>query len=198
MTRRTLAAAALVLATGCGGGSPAPAAADCPPPQGELPVALRAEALAGEYRLTLVAATGARQGSAVAGTLRLRPYGATPSPQLADDALHTVYGSTDLRIARVGAVAPGDVGSADPAAPGVLSVEWPRPTGPYGAYAIAFRLGADGNAEDRLRFDGSSLALFVSTADADGFAGRWESGAGMPVAAGHFCAERLGERTAGP
>jgi hypothetical protein len=197
MKRAIALCSAAVLAAGCAGGSPAPAAAECEPPTGELSPALRAASLAGEYRLTLVASEGPRAGTAAAGTLRLLAYGNTPPPLPAGAGVeHAVHGSADVAISRVGAVAPGAVDAADPAAPGVLAVEWPRPGGPYGAFAIAFRLGADGNREDRVRFDGSSLALFVAAADADGFGGRWESGAGTPVAAGYFCALRVGERPA--
>jgi hypothetical protein len=35
------------------------------------------------------------------------------------------------------------------------------------------------------------MALQVKALSADRFSGTWSSGAGMPQAAGHFCAERV-------
>jgi hypothetical protein len=182
--------AALALAgwTSCTGRAPAPEAEACAPVQGELATGSRADALAGEFRLSLTATHGPRAGSTAAGTLRLRPFGDRPPPvPAAERVRYPLYGATDLAPASVGAAAPGDVGSDDPAGPGVLAIEWER----SGAQAITLRLGADANQGDRLRFDGASLALFVTSITPGRFAGRWESG-GEQRAGGYFCAERVG------
>ncbi len=178
----------------CGGRPPAPAAAAaCAPADGVLPPGVRADGLAGEFRLTLVATRGPRATHSVSGTLRLQPFGSRPLPlPAAAGVRYPLFGGAQLDLAGVGAVAPGAVDRADAARPGVLVMEWPQPHGPAGANQIMLRFGADANAGDRERFDGAYLALTLTTVSAGGFAGGWESGAGQPVAGGHFCAERTG------
>jgi hypothetical protein len=154
---------------------------------GELAAGSRADALAGEFHLSLTATSGPRAGSSAAATLRLRPFGNRPSPMPpAERVGYPLYGATDLAPASVGAVAPGDLGRDDPAGPGVLAMEWER----SGAQAITLRLGADANRAGPSRFDGASLALFVTSITPERFAGRWESG-GEQRAGGYFCADRL-------
>lgn len=145
--------------------------------------------LAGEFRLSLTATSGARAGSSAAGTLRLRPFGDRPPPIAAAERVrYPLFGATDLAPASVGAVTPGEVGRDDPAGPGVLAMEWER----SGARAITLRLGADANRAGPARFDGASLALFVTSITPERFAGRWESGGGEQRAGGYFCADRVG------
>jgi hypothetical protein len=155
--------------------------------QGELAAGSRADVLAGEFRLSLTATSGVRSGSSAAGTLRLRPFGNRPPPIApAERVRYPLYGSTDLGPASVGAVTPGDAGRDDPAGPGVLAIEWER----SGAPAITLRLGADANRAGPPRFDGASMALFVTSISPERFAGRWESG-GEQRAGGYFCADRV-------
>ena len=198
----------LVLASCTAGGcrgpepelAPAPRAEDCAPAAGPLAAGVRAEALAGDHHLVLVATAGPMAGGSAAGTLRLRTFGAAPAPRSAPEgsgARYPLFGGTDVEIAAVGAVTNGAVAPLDPAAPGVLAVEWPRSGGPPEAREILLRLGAEGNRDDRTRFDGAYLSLFVDTLDGDGFAGRWESGSGAQVAAGRFCAWRTPASGAG-
>ena len=156
--------------------------------QGELAAGSRADALAGEFQLSLTATSGPRSGSSASGMLRLRPFGNRPPPIApAERVRYPLYGATDLAPASVGAVTPGDAGRDDPAGPGVLAMEWER----SGAQAITLRLGADANRAGPSRFDGASLALFVTSITPERFAGRWESG-GEQRAGGYFCADRLG------
>ena len=205
-------ATALVLASctagGCRGPEPelAPApvgamgAGDCAPAAGPLAPGIRAEALAGDHHLVLLATTGPMAGASAAGTLRLRAFGAAPAPITAPDgsgARYPLFGGTDVDVAAVGAVANGEVAPVDPAGPGVLAVEWPRGGGPPDAREILLRLGAEGNRDDRARFDGAYLSLFVEALDEGGFAGRWESGSGARVAGGRFCAWRIAASGAG-
>jgi hypothetical protein len=192
--------AALVLggwaAASCGGRPPAPAAAaaECTQVDGPLAADARAEALAGVFRLTLVAARGARSGESVSGRLALRPFGDRPVPvPAAAGTRYPLYGGADVAVDAVGAVSPGEVTPDDAARPGVLVMEWRR-SDAGGTRQVTLRLGADANQGSRLRFDGAYLALSVNAITADGFAGTWESGAGEPQAGGWFCAERAGAR----
>lgn len=182
------------LAAACGGRVPGASLAppSCEPVPGELAAGVQADALAGSWELTLVATSGPRLGDTVSGSLRLRPYGTRPAPLSIPGVRYPLFGTADVDLAAVGAVAPGELGSDDPQAPGVLVLEWPRPGASAGTNEVVLRLGAEGNREERLRFDGTSMALFVDRVDEDRFAGRWRSGAGEELAAGHFCARRTG------
>jgi hypothetical protein len=158
--------------------------------QGELAAGAQAAPLEGEFRLTLAAVSGPRAGSSATGTLRLRSFGTRPVPvPAAPGVSHPLYGATDVRLAEVGAAAPGHATRDDPAAPGVLVIEWQR-SGPPARNEITLRLGADANHGDRERFDGSHMALFVSSLSSGRFTGRWRSGGGDHQAEGYFCAER--------
>jgi hypothetical protein len=182
-------------AASCGGRPPAPAAAaaECAPVEGTLAADARADALAGEFRLTLVAARGPRAGESESGRLTLRPFGGRPVPvPPAAGTRYPLYGGTDVAVDAVGAVTPGEVGPDDAARPGVLVMEWSRTDAPAGSRQITLRLGADANQGSLLRFDGAYLALSVTSISTDGFAGTWESGAGEPQAGGYFCAVRDG------
>lgn len=175
----------------CPGRAPAPAVA-CAPEEGELAPGERIEAIAGTYRLTLVARQGALAGASASGRLRLEPFGSRPQPvPAADRVRYALFGGTDVDLARVGAVALGSVSQADPARPGVLAMEWAKSPSPEGSYDITLRLGADANHGSQQRFDGTYTSLRVRGLTANGFAGTWESGAGQPVASGYFCAERI-------
>ena len=190
-----LAAACVLAGWGggsCGGRPPVPAAA-CAPAEGELAAGARADALAGEFRLTLVSTRGPRAGDSASGILRLQPYGARPAPvPAAAGVRYPLFGGAEVDLAGVGALAPGGVERADAARPGVLVLEWPRPNAPAGTNEIMLRFGADANRGDRERFDGTYMALSVTALSGGGFAGRWESGGGEAQAGGHFCAERIG------
>ncbi|HEU0300427.1 MAG TPA: hypothetical protein VFR37_13250 [Longimicrobium sp.] len=195
---RPAAALAAVLALAawsggaCGGRPPAPAAA-CAPVDGRLPVGARADGLAGEFRLTLVATRGARAGQSASGTLRLQSFGDRPLPlRAAPGVRYPLFGGAEVDLAAVGALAPGAIERADAARPGVLVMEWPQAHGPTGAYEVSLRLGADANQGSLERFDGTYMSLFLTALSRDGFAGGWESGGGEPVAGGYFCAERTG------
>lgn len=177
----------------CSGRAPAPAgeAAACTPVQGPLAAGARADALAGEFRLTLTAADGPRAGSSAAGTLRLQPFGARPVPvPPAAGVRYPLFGGVDVDLAAVGAVAPGAVDRADAARPGVLVLEWPRSGAPAGSSEVMLRLGADANQGGPPRFDGAFTALTVTSIEAGRFAGTWESG-GEADASGYFCADRV-------
>ena len=181
-------------AASCGPRRPAPSPETaCAPVDGRLPAGARADALAGEFRLTLVVTRGAHAGESTTGTLRLQPFGGRPVPvRAAEGVRYPLFGGAEVDLAAVGAVAPGDIGGVDAARPGVLVMEWPRAHGPAGAYEISLRFGADANQAGPDRFDGTYLSLFLTSLSADGFAGGWESGGGQPVANGYFCAERTG------
>jgi hypothetical protein len=185
---------ALALSAGtCAGRAPAPADVACGPVEGALPAGAQAEPLRGEFRLTLVAVSGPGAGRSAAGKLRLHSFGTRQAPvPAAPGVSHPLYGATDVRLADVGAAAPGDATRDDPAAPGVLVIEWQR-SGPPARNEITLRLGADANHGGQERFDGSHMALFVSSLSAERFTGRWRSG-GDQQAEGYFCAERVQRR----
>ena len=157
---------------------------------GELPAGARAQGLAGDFTLSLAATSGPMAGRSTSGRLRLRAFGATQPPVPASaGARYPLFGGTDVSLADVGAVAPGDVRRDTPAAPGVLVIEWNRQSPP--GTEITVRLGADANQGDRLRFDGTSMALQVTSISPDRFAGRWQSSGGELRTGGHFCADRV-------
>lgn len=188
----TLGAALSLAGFACASGAPSPAPAACAPVEGELPAGARAQGLAGDFTLSLVATSGPMRGRSTAGRLRLRDFGTTPPPVPATSgARYPLFGGTEVAIAEVGAIAPGDVRRDNPAAPGVLVIEWDR-QGPPARTEITVRLGADANQGDRLRFDGTSMALQVASILPNRFAGRWQSSGGELRAGGHFCADRVG------
>ena len=178
----------------CGTPAPAPAdvpgtaAARCAAVQGQLAAGTHGAGLAGSYRLSLVATSGARAGSTATGSLRLRPFGTAAVPvTAAPGARYPLFGGADVALAEVGALAPGDVKADNAAAPGVLAIEWEQ----AGRTELTLRMGADANHGDQLRFDGTRMALFVSSITPERFAGRWESGGGEQRANGYFCADRV-------
>ncbi|WP_329681949.1 hypothetical protein [Longimicrobium sp.] len=127
--RPAAALATLVMgAAACPAGAPAPdAAVPCAPAEGELAAGARADALAGPFRLTMTATRGAQSGQSAVGTLRLEAFGGRPLPvPAAAGVRYPLFGGADVDVARVGAFAVGDVRRADPAAPGVLVMEYAR------------------------------------------------------------------------
>lgn len=159
--------------------------------EGELPAGARAQELAGDFTLSLVATGGPMAGRSTAGRLRLRGFGTTPPPvPVTPGARYPLFGGTEVSLAAVGAISPGDVRRDNPAAPGVLAIEWDRQSPPR--TEITLRMGADANQGDRLRFDGTSMALHVTSIAPNRFAGRWQSSGGELRAGGHFCADRVG------
>ena len=198
MKRPAAVLAALALAgwgpAACPGRAPAPAAvaeAPCAQAEGALPAGARADALEGEFRLTLAATRGRRAGHSTSGALHLRRFEPGAGPADAAGAHYPLYGGAEVALDSVAAVAPGDIGSMAPARPGVLVFDWRRPGSPPDRLDIILRFGADANAPGPQRFDGSHLALFPATLAADGFAGRWDSGVGTQQTAGYFCARRV-------
>lgn len=187
-----LAGAAIASAAAC----PAPGAL---PPGPCAPVAaseggVRAAGLAGEYRLTLAATRGPRAGGSVTGRLRLAEY---PRPGTGPgNVLYPLHGTAVLALDSVGARAPGDIGAADAARPGVRVIEWQRADGtsPTPRRQVTLRFGADANGPDTGRIEGTHLALFVDSVAPGGFYGRWDSGTPDQRAAGHFCAQRAAAR----
>ena len=127
--------------------------------------------LSGEYRLTMVATSGRRSGRSVSGSFAL------------DD--HTGYAS--IALDSVGAIAPGDIGSRDPNAPGVLLLT----STDSSVTNPTLRFGADANRSDRRMFDGSYSILLVDVATASGFSGRWRSAVNASQSSGYFCADRV-------
>ena len=195
--KRLLRITALPLVLACRSGPPGdpPRAVDCGPPSGQLAPGASAEALVGEYRLRLVATSGSRPGASTDGRVRLRPADdslRSPAPVLGIRDSLTVLplrGAAELEAEAIGATVPGDPGSDDPRAPGVLVIEQHsgRPGEPA---SIILRVGSDANRRDAVRFDGGFLALTVRGIDSAGFGGTWASGGGGRAAKGYFCAER--------
>jgi len=127
--------------------------------------------LVGNYRLTMIATSGAHAGDSVTGTL----------------AFDGRAGHALIALATVGAVAPGDIGSRDPHRPGVLLVSSPNDS----SGTPMLRFGADANRSDIRAFDGAYLVMLVDAATTGGFSGRWRSGAGTAASGGYFCADRV-------
>src|SRR4051812_8025506 len=124
--------------------------------------------LVGDYRLTMVATSGARTGRSTIGTLFLDGH----------------LGHASIALESVGAMAAGDIGSRDPTKPGVLLIRPPNDS----AASPMLRFGADANRTDLRPFDGAYLVLVVDATTAAGFSGRWRSGVGTTQSGGYFCA----------
>lgn len=148
--------------------------------------------LAGRFVVTMVATAGERRGESVSGymVLRTAPTG-TPAP--AAGARTALIGTTDIALARVGALRIGDTWSEDPRAPGVGVYEQrPANAGP----TVTMRLGSATTAAPTpgmMQIEGQYTVFFVRRIAAGGFAGGWQSGSGDAAteARGHFCATRV-------
>lgn len=186
----------LLLLSGCRSQSSTPSPEKCAPVSTNLPETASATRLAGEYRLRLVATSGAKKGAVADGTLRLdrqndslryrsRLGGARDST-----VLHPLYGATDVDLTLVDAVSVGSTSTLDPARPGVLVIERRSAPGRPPKTEIILRLGSDANRMDRQRFDGGYTALRARKVGRGRLAGSWASGVGTERAAGYFCATR--------
>jgi hypothetical protein len=172
--KRSVTAALLAAAVLGVGGCAARAANgvpwDCVAEAGTLPAGTDPASLAGDYELRLVATRGPAAGTAVTGTIDLA---ASPAG---------VRGAAAIALDNLGAHRPGDIGSRDSAAPGVLA--FPSDG------RILLRLGADANRRGEQRFEAAYTVLHVRRIGEDGFSGTWASGAERVDAEGHFCARR--------
>ncbi|MEA2725467.1 MAG: hypothetical protein QOH59_3238, partial [Gemmatimonadales bacterium] len=152
--------------------------------------------LAGEYRLRLVATSGAKKGAATEGSLRLNPqtdslrYRSRLGGGRDSTVLHPLYGAADVDLARIDAVSVGSTTSLDPMQPGVLVMQR-RTRGGSPRGEIILRLGSDANRRDRQRFDGGYTALRVRQIGPGRVAGSWASGVRAERAGGYFCATRM-------
>ncbi|MBA3345375.1 MAG: hypothetical protein H0T44_08760 [Gemmatimonadales bacterium] len=159
----------------------------CAPVTSELSPGDSAGALAGEYRLRLVATSGAAKDSATEGRLRLRPYLGLPRGTTSG---HPLFGEAEIELGLVGAVEPGDIASDDPEAPGVLAIRRLPRGGERAPAEIMLRLGSEANRRGVRRFDGGYTVLQLREITDRGFAGSWRSGAPQPRSGGFFCAWR--------
>lgn len=179
----------VILLAGCGGanaGQSDPQA--CAPVTATEASTMDASRLGGEFVVRLVASSGSKRGATTEGRLQLMPqdsaYRRLELPDGSNSTTYTLplYGTAAVDFAAVGAVAPGDPGSADPASPGVLVIERPG--------QVMLRVGSEANRRGVRRFDGAFTVLRVQQVTDEGFAGTWESGVDAERAGGHFCASR--------
>jgi hypothetical protein len=151
-----------------------------------------AAGLAGEYRLRLVATSGAKAGATSEGTLTLKPqpgdlrYRTRRGGAVDTTVIHPLYGSADLSLTAVDAVEVGSTRSMDPLQPGALAIEHRASS----SKQITIRLGSEANRRDRQRVDGGYTALRLQRLDPSGFGGTWASGITGERSAGYFCAVR--------
>jgi len=184
-----IAAVGTIAAGACRGRIEANRNAACVPTTDTLSADASAAALAGEYRVTIVATAGPAVGDTVRGTLSLQPYAEEMQQMLGvGGAVDTnfvtpVFGALNVDITRLGAVRLGALGSVDPSMPGVIAIE--RVGEPK---RILLRLGSEANRRDLQRFDGGYTVLEVQTQSDDSFAGFWQSGVTRTQAGGFFCA----------
>lgn len=189
---------ALLILSACRSSSGGTTPEDCAPITTELPPASSASHLAGEYRLRLVATSGAKKGVATDGTLSLEPqsgplrYRTRLGGGRDSTVLHPLYGAAEVDLAAVDAVSVGSITSRDPLQPGVLVMERHAGAGRPPATEIVIRLGSEANRSDRQRFDGGYTALRVRQLGPGRLAGSWSSGISGEQAAGYFCATRTG------
>jgi len=197
-TRIAALTAPLLILSACRSQSGGAIPEECAPISSELLPASSAATLAGEYRLRLVATSGAKKGAATEGTLRLDPqtdalrYRIIPGGARDSTVLHPFYGAADVNLAAIDAVSVGNTTSLDPMQPGVLVMERRAAPGRPPAAEIVIRLGSDANRRDRQRVDGGYTALRVRQVGPGRLAGSWSSGVTGERAAGYFCATRTG------
>ena len=163
----------------------------CEPTSGVLPVGASVEAMAGHFRITLVATAGTAAGQTATAEIHLQP---PPAGSLrlvgAPDARMELLGTTTIVPESIGAVNLGGLNQADTLAPGVGVVVQRAAGSPP---SVILRIGSAGTRRDVIQYDGGYFALFASQLDERGFAGSWRSGvAAQPPAGGHFCAVRVG------
>lgn len=176
-----------------------PAVSPCRPTTGSLPRTASSAELAGDYRLRVIATSGAGTGRSVDGALRLRRLEEATRREVVvlgvrdTTSRFPLSGTTDLDPATLGAVRTGSLVAEDPEAPGVLVIER-RPARPDAATEIMLRLGAEANRRGVIRYDGGYFALNVRSITPEGFAGTWSSGGAGSSAEGYFCAERVASR----
>jgi len=185
------------LLAGCRSQSGHASPEECAPVSAELPAGSSANGLAGEYRLRLVATSGAKQGAATEGSLRLDPqvdslrYRSRLGGRQDSTVLHPLYGAADVDLARIDAVSVGSTTSLDPIRPGVLVMQRRSAPGGPPRGDIILRLGSEANRRDRQRFDGGYTALRVREISPGRMAGSWASGVTGEQAGGYFCATRV-------
>ena len=172
----------------CGGANAGQADPKACAPVASAAANLAADGLAGQYGISLIATSGAKQGASTAGRLELMAqesaYRTMEREDGSVDSAFTfpLYGTAEVDFAAVGAITPGDLGSSDPLSPGVLVIQ--RPGG------VMLRLGSEANRRGVRRFDGAYTVLQVQQVTDQGFAGTWRSGVGLEESGGHFCAVR--------
>jgi len=177
MMARTATLALLAMTSACAS-TGRHASEACEPSVQGAPLQIRAEELAGSWRLTMVPTSGSKAGTRITVALDLGP----------GSGQQILTGSTALVADSIGASSVGDFSSTDTAAPGVALLDY---TSSSGSRVVMLRFGSLANRTAEQRFDGSHLAAIVHSASPDGFQGTWRSGDGQnEVAAGHFCARR--------
>jgi hypothetical protein len=178
---------ALLLA-GCGGANAGQSGPEGCPPVESPATDLTGRDLGGDYTVKLVATAGGKRGSMAEGKLALQAqdssYRMLDNGDGMGDTTFTLpwYGSTAIDLESVGAIAPGDPESTDPASPGVLVIERPG--------RVLLRMGSEANRRGMRRFDGAFTVMEVRQVTDSGFAGTWRSGVGLEESGGHFCAVR--------
>ena len=177
-----------ILLAGCGGANAGQSDPQACAPVATTEASMDVSRLAGEFVVRLVASSGAKRGTTTEGRLQLMPqdsaYRRLELPDGSTSSTYTLplYGTAAVDFAAVGAVAPGDPVSADPASPGVLVIERPG--------QVMLRVGSEANRRGVRRFDGAFTVLRVQQVTDNGFAGTWESGVDLDRSGGHFCASR--------
>jgi len=193
--RRLVVLPALALLSACAGQrqDDALGAAACESRPGSLPFDAATDALAGAFRLVLVASAGDSAGRAVEGRLELQPNDSSllafevPGMGAYPDVSTPLFGTTDVALARVDAYPAGALDSADPLSPGVLVL---ARRSADAAPQITIRLGSLANRRNaEPLFDGGYAALRVTWVGDGAFGGGWESAVpNRSHSAGHFCA----------
>jgi hypothetical protein len=169
----------------------------CPPAEAGLNPLPRIPDLSGEYRLVMVGRSGQARGRRTEGALRLRRRGpgqVIPGPlgsviNLSRD--RPFYGSADLNLSEVGALADGSVATEDSIAPGA---EVRLDTYARARRTLALSLGSDANRPGVITLDGSGTEMIIREVDRRGFYGTWRAYFSYTDyrAAGFFCALRSG------
>jgi hypothetical protein len=147
----------------------------CSPITTALDAGANIESMVGDFRVTLVATSGANTGRRVSGPLTLGKSGTAGS----------LSGTMTVSLDSIGATAPGP--RPIDGRYSAVALQW---SGTGGARQITLRLGNSTPGA----IEGAHMALSVKALSTTRFAGSWTSANGQPMApeaVGYFCGERV-------
>jgi hypothetical protein len=184
MIRAVIVSGAAVVAVSCMKNPPAAqgpvrsqaAAVACAPTTGDLQSGATIGMLRGNYRVVMVATSGAHMGKRTEGSMQF-----FTGPNSA-----TLAGTSTVIIDSVGAVAPGQWNF-------LTATIWEKPLVSSTVPAVTIRFGQSATSGGATAIEGSYTAIQLTSLTADKFTGTWSSGEGgkvTEIAGGYICGEK--------